>query len=432
MESRSLDVLIAGTRAGAVAQDESGALSFSYLRGYRGVPLSSSMPLSTKTYRDKTVRPYLWGLLPEDQATRERVAVDAGISPNNPFALLGVIGLDCPGAVQFCLPGADAFRDEKYVPISNREIARRLKAGRKEGSSWLTESEHWSLGGQQSKFALAKRPGGRFSCEGAAATTHILKSGVMGLSHQALNEYVCIRLAGACGIDSAQVEYLEFEDDDGGAEPAIVIERYDRMRTGDGVARLHQEDLCQALGCLPQNKYTMYGGPGCPESIRLLRSTGPEARANVARFLQMLFFNYLIAATDAHAKNYSLMLSPDGAHRLAPMYDVASIAPYIDPGDWQRRPPKLAMSIGGENRAGFVSAGNIGRMVEACGLADMGITTEGCVSLMTLYAEMIPAKLETLFDELEKTTFAGAAAELKAHMFEPIVELCARAKARLS
>ena len=89
MGTRSLDVMIAGEHAGVLSQGESGALSFAYLRGYRGIPLSSAMPLSTRTYRDKVVLPYLWGLLPEDPITRARVAADAGISPNNPFALLG-------------------------------------------------------------------------------------------------------------------------------------------------------------------------------------------------------------------------------------------------------------------------------------------------------------------------------------------------------
>lgn len=90
----------------------------------------------------------------------------------------------------------------------------------------------------------------------------------------------------------------------------------------------------------------------------------------------------MIAATGGHAKNYSLMLEPDGAHHLAPMYDVASIAPYVNADDWRNKPPKLAMSIGGENRAGRVSAGNIGRMVELCGLADLGVTADGCVRLI--------------------------------------------------
>ena len=45
----------------------------------------------------------------------------------------------------------------------------------------------------------------------------------------------------------------------------------------------------------------MYGGPNCAEALGLLTSTGPTAQANAAGFLQMLFLNYLLAATDAHA-----------------------------------------------------------------------------------------------------------------------------------
>ena len=112
MTAGVLDVLIAGKLAGTLSQDGAGSLSFAYERGYRGVPLSSSMPLSTRPYRDKVVLPYLWGLLPEDPAVRRHVTADAGISPNNPFALLGVIGLDCPGAVQFVPQGSDACRDK--------------------------------------------------------------------------------------------------------------------------------------------------------------------------------------------------------------------------------------------------------------------------------------------------------------------------------
>ena len=339
MTAGVLDVLIAGKLAGTLSQDGAGSLSFAYERGYRGVPLSSSMPLSTRPYRDKVVLPYLWGLLPEDPAVRRHVAADAGISPNNPFALLGVIGLDCPGAVQFVLQGSDAYRDERLVAVSDAEIARRLATGRQDGAGWIASDEHWSLGGQQSKFALRRMDGKWYSCEGSAATTHILKSGVRGLAHQALNEYVCMRLAASLDVPAASVEYLEFEGESG-VEPAIVIERYDRLVEGDNVTRLHQEDLCQALGCLPDNKYTMYGGPNCAEVLGLLTSTGPTAQANAAGFLQMLFLNYLLAATDAHAKNYSIMLAADGSHRLAPMYDVASIAPYVEGAKLRVKPPR--------------------------------------------------------------------------------------------
>jgi serine/threonine-protein kinase HipA len=153
------------------------------------------MPLSTRIYHDKVVRPYLWGLLPEDPAVRRSVAARATISPNNPFALLGVIGLDCPGAVQFCVPNYEIPHEEQLTPLSNAKIAHRLSNGRTVQPQWITESEHWSLGGQQNKFALRKQNGKWFSCEGSAATNHIFKSGVQGLAHQALNEYVCMKLA---------------------------------------------------------------------------------------------------------------------------------------------------------------------------------------------------------------------------------------------
>lgn len=254
------------------------------------------------------------------------MALDAEVSPNNPFALLSVIGLDCPGAVQFRPHGIDALREEKLVLVTDTEIAYRLHRGRAGGFGWTLDNEHWSLGGQQNKFALRRANGRWHSCEGSAATTHIFKNGVKGLAHQALNEYVCMKVAARLGIPVANVEYLEFSGDEG-PEPVIVIERYDRLVKEDRVARLHQEDLCQALSCLPENKYTMYGGPGCAEVLRLLTSTGRTAQINAVHFLQMLFFNYLMAATDAHAKNYSIMLSLEGEHELAPMYDAASIAP---------------------------------------------------------------------------------------------------------
>ena len=126
MTKEQLDVFIAGEHAGVLSQEDSGALSYRYLREYRGVPLSSAMPLSTREYRDKTVLPYLWGLLPEDIATRKRVAAEANISYNNPFALLGIIGLDCPGAVQFSRQSEKAPREERLVPVNESDIAHRL------------------------------------------------------------------------------------------------------------------------------------------------------------------------------------------------------------------------------------------------------------------------------------------------------------------
>ena len=398
MTAGALDVLIAGKLAGTLSQDGAGSLSFAYERGYRGVPLSSSMPLSTRPYRDKVVLPYLWGLLPEDPAVRRHVAADAGISPNNPFALLGVIGLDCPGAVQFVPQGSGACRDERLVAVSDAEIARRLAAGRQDGAGWIANNEHWSLGGQQSKFALRRMDGRWYSCEGSAATTHILKSGVRGLAHQALNEYVCMRLATNLGVPAASVEYLEFEGE-GGVEPAIVIERYDRLVEGGG-----QRDEAPSGGSLP--------GPGMPSRqqvhhvrrAELRRSAGASHldrahRPDKRRGFPADALPQLPARGDGRACQE--LLHHARRRRVAQagaMYDVASIAPYVDGAKLKLKPPKLAMSIGGENRAGHVSANDLAKLVEQCGLERSGITAEGYRDLLALYAREIPGKLAQEFD----------------------------------
>lgn len=343
-----LEVLIAGQLTGVLTQDESGSLSFAYDDIYTGVPLSLSMPVSNKIFADKTARPFLFGLLPDSPGVRRSLGRRYGVSGNNPFDLLSHIGLDCPGAVQFCSPDnmESAARKEQLIPLSEEEIARRLSRGQNDRqASWETDKEHWSLGGQQSKFALREENNRWYSCEGAAATTHIFKPGIPDLKLEALNEFVCIKAAKCCGLPAVSAEYATFCE-----APAIIITRYDRTRLpNDSIARLHQEDFCQALGVLPESKYTEEGGPGASDIINLCKITGSPSAANIVNFADMLFFNYLIGAPDAHAKNYSLLLDRNAAY-LAPLYDVASMIPYTErPFDI-----KLAMGIAGENRVGRI------------------------------------------------------------------------------
>lgn len=109
------------------------------------------------------------------------------------------------------------------------------------------------------------------------------------------------------------------------------------------VRRLHQEDLCQATARMTAEKYQSCGGPGAVEIIRLLRSNKLE-ETDVALFLSALILNFLMAGSDAHAKNYAILEPVGERPMLAPLYDVASMFAY----DTQRKQRKLAMSIGGE------------------------------------------------------------------------------------
>lgn len=420
-----LRALICGKPAGTLWQDEGGLPHFRYDEDYQGTPLSLAMPLSNRPYHQRVVRPYLFGLLPDSEAQRRAIADEFEIRPNNPVAMLSRIGLDCPGGVQFCPKdqvGEVLDRPARYEPIDDHAIALRLKNLRThEDASWMGKSERWSLGGNQGKFALARHKGRWCSARGAAPTTHIFKNGVIGFRLQALNEYACMKIAERVGIAAAKVDYRFFED-----EPALIVKRYDRIYMEDGtVARVHQEDCCQALGYMPYQKYASDGGPGARELIGLFARTD-RAIFNVTTLTRMLFFNYLMGGTDAHAKNYSVMLAEGGSALIAPMYDVASGLAY----DSLRRRGRLAMSIGGENRFGRVGSGALKHYAEAAQAAGAELSYEACCAGMASLAQEIPAHLAEVFDEMSAAGIPGTD-ELRGRLEGPIAENCRQTLALL-
>lgn len=92
-------------------------------------------------------------------------------------------------------------------------------------------------------------------------------------------------------------------------------------------------------------KYQSDGGPGVREIAGLLTTFSTAPAQDTDTFVGAIAFNWLVAGTDAHSKNYALLLGSESRVRLAPLYDLASALPY--PGT---RPIglKLAMKIGGE------------------------------------------------------------------------------------
>lgn len=423
MAELSLRTIICGTPAGTLWQDAQGLTHFKYDEGYHGVPLSLALPICNRTYHQQALLPFLFGLLPDSEQQRKAIARDFGISPNNPVTMLDCIGLDCQGGVQFCREERvdDVLaRSGEYRPLTDHEIALRLKAIRSDDeATWVGEEESWSLGGNQGKFALGLRDGAWCSCIGSAPTTHIFKNGVVGFKLQALNEFVCMKTAERAGVATAHVDYRFFED-----EPSLVVERYDRALDDAGIViRLHQEDLCQALGYMPFQKYTADGGPVAREILSLLESTDDDG-FNMLSFTHMLFFNYLIGGTDAHAKNYSLLIGQNGDAMLARMYDVASGFAY----DRLRRHGRLAMAIGGENRFGRVGSGALERYAQSGPFEQFGLGVASCRALMMDLAQEIPISLAEIFDEYAAIPGMD---ELRERLEPPIIENCERTLALL-
>lgn len=348
-----LHVLVGDQETGVLSRGRGGALTFEYSDSYRSrpdaTPLSVSMPLAAVRHLDATVKPWLWGLLPDNTQVIDRWARTFQVSASSPFALLSTpVGEDCAGAVRFARPERVTQvrgRSGQVEWLDDAAIAGRLRDLRSDATTWLGKDVggHFSLAGAQAKTALLHRHGRWGVPSGNQATSHILKPAIIGRDDHDLNEHTCLRAAAACGMPAAVSRIARFED-----QQVIVVERFDRIassRRGDPPVRVHQEDLCQALGVHPRDKYQAEGGP-TPQAIgKLIRRVMPPASAetDVRRFTDALIFNWLIGGTDAHAKNYALLLSGSRV-RLAPLYDIGSALPYPD---LHVRKLRLAMKFGG-------------------------------------------------------------------------------------
>ncbi|MEO0447692.1 MAG: HipA domain-containing protein [Verrucomicrobiota bacterium] len=192
-------------------------------------------------------------------------------------------------------------------------------------------------------------------------------------------EHFCLRLAKELGFPVPPTQARNI-----GGTPVFIARRYDR--TSDGMRRIHQEDFCQALSHPPQRTYQNQGGPGPSEIVALLREHSSKPEADVWRFFDALAFHWLIAGTDAHAKNYSLMIAGRGQVQLAPLYDLISSLPYpqlVDP-----RRAKLAMKIGG--RYILRGKGGInGRSWEKCA-EELGVDEEKAHQRIREMARRLP------------------------------------------
>jgi serine/threonine-protein kinase HipA len=333
--SDTLVVILEDEVAGVVTRRPGGRLAFDYAEEYGEgsgrTPLSLSMPIPIRTHADRVVGSWLWGLLPDNDAVLRRWAREFHVSASSPFSLLSTpVGEDCAGAVRFAVPAElDRVLDRTgdVVWLTDDDVAQRLRELRADATAWRGRSftGQFSLAGAQAKTALLLKDGRWGVPSGSTPTTHILKPAVAGLDDHDLNEHLCLDAARRAGFLAARTSIARFGD-----ESAVVVERYDRLQAPDGtIVRVHQEDLCQALAVPPSRKYQNEGGPGPAQIARLLRDAMSPAVADDAvwRFADALAWNWLIGGTDAHAKNYSLLLAGDQI-RLAPLYDIASALPY--------------------------------------------------------------------------------------------------------
>ncbi|PRC42799.1 type II toxin-antitoxin system HipA family toxin, partial [Mycobacterium sp. ITM-2017-0098] len=192
MATRALHAFLDGTPVGTVTQSNHGNLSFSYDNAYADqadpTPLSLSLPLLSNRHRDKAVRSYLEGLLPDSEGARQRWGREYNVSPNNPFALLAHVGRDAAGAVQLLPPDDDPTdvqsRTGDVQWLSDTDLADLVQDLTTHQSDWDPGKfgGRWSLAGAQPKVALFRdAKTGQFGIpRDSTPTTVIVKPAVAG------------------------------------------------------------------------------------------------------------------------------------------------------------------------------------------------------------------------------------------------------------
>ncbi|MEO6080421.1 MAG: type II toxin-antitoxin system HipA family toxin [Steroidobacteraceae bacterium] len=373
----SLNVWMNGERVGEWGTLRGGNPFFRYAKSWadssRARALSISLPLTADLeLRGEAVENYFENLLPDNPEIRRRIRTRFKTSSSSTFDLLAAIGRDCAGAVQLVPPNeeptgwnridAELLTDEE-VDTALREVTAGTSLRRDEEDDF-----RMSLAGAQEKTAFLGMAGKWFRPRHATPTTHIFKLplGVIGgfrgdFSDSVENEWLCGKILHELGLPVAESTIGTF-----GEQRVLVVKRFDRRWIGvaEGaerndqykpsadhwIARLPQEDFCQATGRPSTRKYEADGGPSIAEILTLLAFSA-NAASDQANFVLAQLTFWLLAATDGHGKNFSLHHGVGGAYEMTPFYDVLSAWPVIGHGknELPLEKAKLAMALRSEN-----------------------------------------------------------------------------------
>ncbi len=350
-----------------------------------GTPLLSlSLPVDERRFPQRVVRPFLDGLLPEGEARRV-IARHIGVSGDDTYGLIRAFGRDCAGAIviqpaqESAPPPARTTTAEPLGDDDVAELIRNLRSAPLGAGGRV----RISLAGVQDKLLLTRMPSGRWGQPvDGTPSTHILKPEIAAYPNTVANEAYSMRLAKHLGLEVADVETTEVA-----GRKLLVVRRYDRSVTDDGVVeRIHQEDFCQATGTRPDNKYQEDGGPSLRQIARIVESVATAG--DPERLLAAVTVNVLLGNGDAHAKNLSLLHQSSGALRLAPLYDLMCTLVYDD--------DELAMYVDDVRRTNRVTADRI--VNEAAG---WGMSRSRASEIVSDLLERAPDALEAAREETE-------------------------------
>ena len=339
---RELVASINGVEVGRL-RDRANIWSFEYAPGWIAArdafDLAPSLPRHRATIVDgASERPVQWffdNLLPEEQA-REVFAKEARLAATDAFGLLAYYGRESAGAITLLAADETPSSEAGYRPLTNEALHERI-AKLPRQSLAAEAPKRMSNAGAQHKLAICKRDGALFEPLGSTPSTHLLKPDHVDKESwpsSVANEYFVMHLAARLGLEVPPVQIRYVPD------PVYIIERFDRQTQGAQVRRLHIIDACQALGLDRTFKYQQ---ATVENLIRCIDLCTNRARARQS-LLEWVLFNILTGNGDAHLKNLSFRVHPDGLE-LAPFYDLVSTESYRAGPENHPRWPHCGLSI---------------------------------------------------------------------------------------
>jgi len=275
--------------------------------------------------------------------------------------------------------------------LTPKELSERIRARPFQPFTIWDARVRLSIAGYQDKVAVYRDDGCWYLVEGPElASTHILKPEPTSevLAGLTSNEFFCLRLASAAGVDAALVELVFVP------EPVLQIGRFDRRLTASGIERIHTIDGCQALGLPVSAKYERpYGsgrdvahirdGASFPRLFALAQDTARPLREKRA-LLRWAIFQILVGNADAHAKNLTFY-STAGGLSLAPAYDITSVYALAS----EQLDRTYAMAIGDAFAASELSADEWNGFAADCGLPPVFIRRE-LVAMANAVSDAVP------------------------------------------
>jgi serine/threonine-protein kinase HipA len=383
-------VLKAGVRAGTLRREKNGNV-FEYDADYDGPPVATTLPVGAPAVLTPAgaVPPFFAGLLPEG---RRLLALRRAIktSLDDDLSMLLAIGRDTVGDVQV-LP----LDTEPPPPVEPMGDAATLSFPLLMADVLGPDPiDRVGLAGVQDKIssAMISLP---LSWRGMPS---ILKLDPPDFPHLVANEAFFLRAAERSGLAVPPFQVLTDRD----GVPGLLVQRFDRARTADGIRPRAQEDGCQVLGIYPADKYRRTS----EEVLGALARVSGAPLVAARDLLRQAAFAYLTCNGDAHAKNFSIV-EEDGEWRISPAYDLPSSHPYGD--------VTVALSVNGKDRQ------DIGRKdMVALGTA-LGVATKATERVMDELLEALPRwlpELESLPFDPRKIHDLGRAIAYRAKRLE--------------